>query len=92
VLRNNSKKYYIFGAVGRAGEYPLNSEITVLDAFANCGGFKDFAKQTKIRILRSPPGGGPPHTYIFNFKDVSKGKHMEQNIVLQNGDRIFVDE
>ncbi|MGD1072581.1 MAG: polysaccharide biosynthesis/export family protein [Bryobacteraceae bacterium] len=92
VVRNNSKKFYIFGGVGHPGEYPLNGETTVLDAFANCGGFHDFANKKKIRILRTPPGGGPPTTYYFNYNEVSKGKHMEKNIVLQNGDRIFVDE
>jgi polysaccharide export outer membrane protein len=91
VMRNNSKKFYIFGGVGHPGEYPLNGETTVLDAFANCAGFKDFANKKKIRILRNTPGA-PPRTYYFNYNDVSRGKHMEQNIVLQNGDRIFVDE
>lgn len=91
VLRNNSKKYYISGAVGRPGEYPLNGETTVLDALANCGDFKEFANKKKIRILRYPPGA-PPQKFLFNYQDVSKGKHNETNIVLQNGDRIFVDE
>jgi polysaccharide biosynthesis/export protein len=86
VVRNNSKKFYILGAVIRQGEFPLIARTTVLDAFANSGGFKDFANLKKIRILRGS------HTYYFNYKDASKGKHMEQNIVLENGDHIFVDE
>jgi polysaccharide export outer membrane protein len=86
VVRNNSKKFYIIGGVIRQGEFPLTGETTVLDALANTGGFKDFAKLKKIRILRGT------HQYYFNYKDVSKGRHMEQNIVLENGDRIFVDE
>jgi polysaccharide biosynthesis/export protein len=86
VVRNNSKKYYIFGAVAHPGEFPLTSQTTVLDAFASSGGFRDFAKLKKIRILRGS------HEYFFNYKDVSRGKHMEQNIFLENGDKIFVDE
>jgi polysaccharide export outer membrane protein len=88
VLKVNSKKYYMFGGVNRPGEYPLNGETTVLDAFANCSGFHDFAKKKKIRIIRK----GVANPIFFNYEDVSKGKHMEQNILLQNGDRIFVDE
>jgi polysaccharide export outer membrane protein len=87
VLKVNSKKYYVLGAVNRSGEFPLNGETTVLDALANVAGFHEFANQKKIRIIRQ---GVKP--FIFNYKEVSKGKHMEQNIVLQNGDRIFVDE
>jgi polysaccharide export outer membrane protein len=92
VTRNNSKKYSILGAVGKPGEYPLNGETTVLDAFANCGSFQPFANTKKIRILRNIPGAAAPKKFLFNYKDVSQGKHMEQNIVLENGDHIFVDE
>ncbi len=38
----------------------------------------------KIYILRKG------EKLAFNYKDVSHGKHMEQNIVVQNGDQIFV--
>jgi hypothetical protein len=29
---------------------------------------------------------------MFNYKDVIQGKHLEQNIELQNGDEIVVPE
>lgn len=84
VARILSKKYYILGEVNHQGEFPLTGDTTVLDAFANCGGFKDFANQKKIYILRGT------QKFPFNYKDVSNGKHMEQNIYLENGDKIFV--
>ena len=86
VARINSKKYTIFGGCARQGEFPLVGPTTVLDAFANCGGFKDFANLKKIYVLRGT------QRFPFNYKDVSQGKHMEQNIRLHNGDRIFVPE
>jgi len=93
VARVNSKKYYIFGGVNRPGEFPLLGSMTVLDAFATAGGFHDFANKKNIYILReNPKAKGGIETLKFNFNDVSKGKHMEQNIQLQNGDRIFVKE
>ncbi len=84
VTKVNSKKFYIFGEVGRQGEFPLSSNLTVLDALSSAGGFRDFANPKKIYILRGT------QKLPFNYKDVSNGKHMEQNIRLQNGDRIFV--
>jgi polysaccharide export outer membrane protein len=84
VARINSKRFYIFGEVGRSGEFPLVGTTTVLDALSNAGGFRDFANQKKIYILRGT------QKLFFNFKDVKNGKHMEQNIQIQNGDRIFV--
>lgn len=86
VVRNNSKKYSIFGGCLRQGEFPLLGEVTVLDAFANCGGFKDFANLKKVYILRGDK------QLKFNYKDVIRGRHMEQNISLENGDRIFIPE
>jgi polysaccharide biosynthesis/export protein len=84
VTKVNSKRYFINGEVLRTGPFPLVEATTVLDALSNAGGFKDFANTKKIYILRGK------EKFNFNYKDVSKGKNMEQNILLQNGDRIFV--
>ena len=86
VVRVNSKKYYIYGGVNRQGEFPLTGEMTVMDAFANCGGFKDFANPKKVYILRGDK------RLNFNYREVSHAKNMSQNIKLENGDRIFVPE
>jgi polysaccharide export outer membrane protein len=84
VVRVNSKRYYIFGEVGRGGEFPLTADTTVLEALSTAGGFKEFANPKKIYVLRGT------QKLKFNYKEVSQGKHMEQNIMLENGDKIFV--
>jgi polysaccharide export outer membrane protein len=86
VQQVNSKKYYIDGAVNRPGEYRLITPTTVLEALSESGGFREFANLKKIRILRGTT------TLKFNYKEVSHGKKMDQNIYLQNGDHIIVDE
>lgn len=85
VAKINSKRIFVFGGVLKPGEIPLYENMTVLDALSNVG-FKDFANPKKITVMRGT------HIFHFNYKEVSKGKHMEQNIYLQNGDRIFVPE
>lgn len=79
-----SKKYYIDGEVLKPGPYPLVTPTTVLEALSGAGGFRDFANTKKIRILRK---GNILH---FNYKDVSKGKNLEQNILVESGDHIIV--
>jgi polysaccharide export outer membrane protein len=79
-----SKKYYIIGEVGRPGEYPLVTSITVLDALSNAGGFREFANSKKIVIMRGDK------RLKFNYKEVVAGKKMEQNIQLENDDHIIV--
>jgi len=63
--------------------------MTVLDAIALAGGFRDFAKQKSIYVLRKNPSGGESRL-PFNYKDVIKGNNMAQNIKLQPGDTIVV--
>ena len=84
----NSQRFYIVGSVSRAGAYLLLPGMTVLQALSNAGGFSEFANLKKIYVLRKE--NGKEEKLPFNYKDVSAGKHTEQNIVVQAGDTIFV--
>jgi len=84
-----SQKFNILGQVSRPGTYPLTNASTVLDAIAIAGGFRDFAKQKSIYVLRQNPGGGESRL-PFNYKEVIKGKNSAQNIKLQPRDTIVV--
>ena len=86
LLRNNSKKYTLIGGVLKTGPYPLMQETTILDALAAAGGFRDFANLKKIYLLRGTK------QYHFNYKEVIAGKHMEQNILIEDGDIINVPD
>jgi polysaccharide biosynthesis/export protein len=79
-----SKKYYIDGEVGRPGSYPLVTPTTILEALSHAGGFREFANTSKIKILRGST------VLKFNYKQVTNGKHLEQNILVQSGDHIIV--
>ncbi|MDX2151015.1 MAG: polysaccharide biosynthesis/export family protein [Bryobacteraceae bacterium] len=79
-----SKKYYVSGEVNRPGLYPLVTATTVLEALSQAGGFREFADQKNVLIVRGV------ERLKFNYKDVVKGKKLEQNVALQNGDHIIV--
>jgi len=89
VTDSKSQKINILGMVAKPGAYLLTSSTTVVDAIAMAGGFKDFAKQKQIYILRKTPDGTEKRI-PFNYKDVIKGKNWEQNIRLQPGDTLVV--
>jgi len=84
-----SQKFNILGQVEKPGSYPLANSMTVLDAIALAGGFKDFAKQKSVYVLRQNPGGGESRI-PFNYKEVIKGSNPNQNIKLQPRDTIVV--
>jgi polysaccharide export outer membrane protein len=89
VTEIKSQKFNILGMVNKSGTFPLTSSLTVLDAIALAGGFRDFAKQKSIYVLRKNADGGESRL-PFNYKEVIKGKNMAQNIKLQPGDTIVV--
>jgi polysaccharide export outer membrane protein len=89
VQQINSQKFNVLGMVAHPGTFVITNSPTVLDAIALAGGFRDFAKQKSIYILRQNPDG--TETRIpFNYKDVVKGKNPEQNVKIQPRDTIVV--
>ena len=84
-----SQTYIVVGKVAKTGSYELGKPTTVLEAIAIAGGFLDFAKPNKIKIMRRM-AGGQTETLFFDYNKVIKGKKAEENILLQNGDTIVV--
>jgi len=89
VTDSKSQKVNILGMVSKPGAYLLTSSTTVLDAIAMAGGFKDFAKQKSIYVLRQAPDGTQKRI-PFNYKEVIKGQNSDQNIRMQAGDTLVV--
>ena len=85
----HSQKFNILGEVLRPGSYSLDLATTVLDAIAAAGGFRDFANQKGIYILRQNPTSGESRI-PFNYKNVIKGKNPQENIKLEPRDTIVV--
>lgn len=79
-----SRRYYMDGLINRPGEYSLVVPTTVLEAISRAGGVQDFGNQKKIYVLRGDK------RIPFNYHDVVRGKHMEENIKLEPGDHIVV--
>jgi polysaccharide export outer membrane protein len=86
VSKIESKKVSIVGAVVRPGAYPLGAPMTVLELIARAGGLSEYAKLTKIKVVRKRDGS----VLEFNYKDVMKGKNLSQNVTLENGDIVMV--
>lgn len=79
-----SQKYFMDGEVVRPGEYQLSAPTTILEAISIAGGLREFANSKKIYVLRGD------ERLRFNYKDVIKGKNLDQNIYLRSGDHIVV--
>jgi polysaccharide export outer membrane protein len=83
-----SRNVYVTGQVTKAGTYPLGNEMTVLQALSVAGGLLEYADAGNIIIMRKEEGRD--RHFKFNYKDVIRGKNVEQNIVLKPNDTIIV--
>ncbi len=84
-----SQKFNVVGEVMKPGTYVLSSRMTVLDAIAVSGGFKDFAKPKKMYILRKRRDGTSTRIAV-NYKKIITGDSPEQNLALETRDTIVV--
>lgn len=83
----NSRRLFVTGEVTHTGPMTLLPHMTMLQALAQAG-FTQFANLKAIYLLRSE--NGKQHKLPFNYKEVVKGNHPEQNIELRPGDTIVV--
>ena len=88
VRQINSRKVFITGMVGTPGAYPLTGPRTVMQLIALAGGLAEYADAENITIMRQDQQ--KTQSFKFNYKDVSKGKKLEQNIALLPGDTVVV--
>jgi polysaccharide biosynthesis/export protein len=81
-------RVYVIGKVNRPGDFPLIGPIDVMQALTLAGGATPFADTNGIRILRRD---GDRQTSIrFRYHDISRGRKLDQNILLRNGDTVVV--
>jgi protein involved in polysaccharide export with SLBB domain len=88
VPNNEENQFSILGGVANPGKYPIKPGMTVTDAIATAGGFKDSSrvKRNEIRVARAL---APP--IVLDLDRYFRGD-VTQNVRLQRGDTIFIDE
>ena len=77
---------YVMGEVGRPGPQPMAGQMSILQALAMAGGFKDFAHTKDITILRRSSSG--LRRLRFNYNDAIKGQGTP--MMLEPGDTVIV--
>jgi len=87
VMEANSFKVYVSGQVKLPGVFKLRSETNILQIIPMAGGFTDWAKQSKILVVRKE--NGKESRITVNYKKAMKGK-PGSNLVLRPGDTIIV--
>jgi polysaccharide biosynthesis/export protein len=84
----NSRKVFITGRVTTPGTFSLVGPRTVMQIIALAGGLNEYADAKNITVIRNR--NGKALSFKFNYKDVARGKNLEQNIQLEPGDTVVV--
>ena len=87
VTAMNSRRIFVTGEVTHTGPMALLPHMTMLQALSQAG-FTQFANVKGIYLLRME--NGKQEKFPFNYKEVIKGNHPEQNIALKPGDTVVV--
>lgn len=84
----NSRRVFITGQVAKPGAYPLGGPMTIAQLITIAGGVAEYADSENITVLRTEKG--KQVSIRFNYKDVKRGRKLEQNIELRPGDTVIV--
>jgi polysaccharide export outer membrane protein len=88
LLKTQNYKIYVVGKVNKPGEFLVGRPVDVMQALAMAGGLTPFASPSRIVVLRHI--GNTEQTLPFDYKDVSRGLFLEQNVTLIPGDVVVV--
>lgn len=81
---------YVLGEVAHPGQVAILPGTTVLQLFAQMGGFSKFAATKRIQLRRTV--GGEEKVYTINYDQVESGASKQGSTVLKEGDVILVPQ
>jgi polysaccharide biosynthesis/export protein len=86
VKQVNSMKISVLGEVHKPDVYRIHNQVTVLDAIAMAGGFTEFAKRSKVIVIRG--SGANQQKIMLNIRDAVVGGAVQ--MYLQPLDTVYV--
>ena len=84
----HSRYFYVFGEVGRAGAYPLDGDVTVLQGLFVAGGPTFFAVLDSSRLIR--PTLGESEVFLIDYEAITERGTADTNYLLEPNDVIYV--
>lgn len=82
---------FVMGEVAKPGKVTLTPGATVLQAFAQMGGFTRYAASSRVQ-LRRPSADGSEDVYTLDYKAIEAGSSTAGSTVLAAGDVIVVPQ
>ena len=89
VTKYGSRKVYVMGDVAQPGIQEMNIDsMNAYAALASAGGWTDRGRSTRIQVIRVRDD--MMYYRTLNMKDYTKKHDLTQNVVLEDGDIVYV--
>ncbi|HEY6768942.1 MAG TPA: polysaccharide biosynthesis/export family protein [Candidatus Sulfotelmatobacter sp.] len=90
ILKDFEKPYFVAdGQIGRPGKYDLRGDITLTQAIAIAGGFKDSSRHSQVLLFRRVSDQWM-EAKVINVKKMEKSGSLKEDPMLHPGDMLFV--
>ena len=83
---------YVIGEGAKSGKLSVAPGTTVLQFFAEMGGFSKFAATKRIQLRRTDPRTNKDTNYLINYDAIEAGTSRMGATVLRKGDVIVVPQ
>jgi len=83
---------YVLGEAARPGRLDVEKGTTLLQLFAQMGGFSDFAAKKRVQLRRTDPQSGKETIYNFNYKMMERGESNSGSTVMTDGDVVVIPQ
>ena len=84
----DERAYYVLGEVKNPGSYRFKEGVTAMTAILEAGGFNEFARPNKTKLVRGEKGS--EQTRILKMGDVLEDGDRREDAKLQAGDVLVV--
>lgn len=91
-VRKSTIDIYLVGEAAKPGKLSVSSGTTLLQLFAEMGGFSKFAAIKRIQLRRTDPQTKVQTVYKFNYKAIEANASSRGNTELQDGDVIIIPQ
>lgn len=83
---------YVLGEGAKSGKFSVAPGTTVLQLFAEMGGFSKFAATKRIQLRRTDPKTGEETAYAINYDAIEQGTSKMGATTLMKGDVIVIPQ
>jgi protein involved in polysaccharide export with SLBB domain len=84
----SAQRVYVDGEVFRPGMLPLTGPVTIRQAIAAAGGFRETARRTDVILIRQTQG--KPEGFKVNLEDFDKNLDLSKDVLLAPFDIVYV--